>query len=349
MSTLGEGSVVVQPSRLHVQAGRLHDKVWAFVRPGRKTLAMIPLLLFGLAGLIGLWVGWLAPVRDWRAATGWNEIPPHQLPAAAPLWQTAAAGPPPEIHWLGHSGFVLRWHGQTILIDPNTSRWCTVSRRLMRRPAELAALGTVDAALISHAHYDHLDMPSLRGVSRLDTIVVPAGSETYLASSEWHRTRLAPLAAGERLRLGELEIVAVAADHNGNRFHPLNSRQLAVGYVIRSPRAALYYAGDTGFGDHFVQVREQFRPRAAILPIGAYAPRLPLKYYHLSPEEAVAAAKVLGVETVVPCHFGTFVLSLDRPSSALPRFAAAAHEQGVRWLMPPLFRPPAVADRLPPG
>ncbi len=310
---------------------------------GRRLPRLFLLVLLCLGGLLGLWVGWLTPVRDWRTATGWDQVPPHHLPASTVLWGDSA-GPPPEIHWLGHSGFVLRWHGQTILIDPNTSRWCTVSRRLMERPAELTALGAVDAALISHAHYDHLDMPSLRGV-RLDTIVVPAGGETYFSAPEWDRTRLAPLAVGERLTLGELEIVAVAAEHNGNRFHPLASRQLAAGYVIRSPRAALYYAGDTGFGDHFAGVREQFHPRAAILPIGAYAPRIPLKYYHLSPEEAVEAAKVLGVETVVPCHYGTFVLSLDRPSSALPRFAAAAHQQRVRWIMPPLLRPPVTERR----
>ncbi|MCP3962633.1 MAG: MBL fold metallo-hydrolase [bacterium] len=307
--------------------------------PGRASLPrLVALLLLGAGGLLAVWVGWLSPVRDWRAATGWDEIPASQRPTATELWRDPAAGPPPELRWLGHSGFVLRWHGETILIDPNVSRRCTVSKRLMETPADLAALGPVSAVLISHAHYDHLDMPTLEAARRLDAVVLPAGSEGYFSDPRWRATRLVPLAVGQRWRLGELEIIAVHADHNGNRFHPLKSRRLAVGYVIASPEAVLYYAGDTGFGDHLERIGKQYRPRAAILPIGAYTPRFPLAYYHLNPEEAADAARVLGVETVVPCHFGTYVLSLDRPSWALPRFARAAHDRQVRWLMPPLWQ-----------
>ncbi len=291
--------------------------------------------LLAAAGLLVAWVGWLTPDRPWRTATGWERIPAAERPTASVLWDdTAAAGPAPELVWLGHSGFLLTWRGSRLLIDPNTSRRCTVSRRVLERPADLARLGAVDAVLISHAHYDHLDLPTLGSIPDLGTVVVPAGSEPYLPAPL--RRRAVALQVGERRRLGELEVVAVRAAHNGNRYHPLSSDQLAVGYVIRTPRTSLYYAGDTGFGEHFAEIRERFHPRVAILPIGAYAPGFPLRRYHLSPEDAVEAARVLGVETVVPCHFGTFVLSLDRPSQALPRFAHAARAADLRWLMPRL-------------
>jgi L-ascorbate metabolism protein UlaG (beta-lactamase superfamily) len=109
---------------------------------------------------------------------------------------------------------------------------------------------------------------------------------------------------------------------------------LAVGYVIRSGGEAIYYAGDTGARNDFDAIRERFRPRAAILPIGAYSPSWPLQRYHLSPEQAVEVGRRLAVETVIPCHFGTYMLSLDRPEAALPRFAAAAAAEDVRWVMP---------------
>ena len=285
----------------------------------------------GLAAAI--WAGALARPTDWRSATGWSEIPADRRPPAAPLW--SGGSDEPRLEWLGHSGFRIEWAGTTLLLDPNLSPRCTVSARRFEPPLAAHELGAIDAALISHAHFDHLDLPTLSGVPSLGSILLPRGSEHDLAGMR-PSTRIVPMAAGETRAVGGLEVTAVPAAHNGHRLHPLASRRPALGWIVRRGDDALYYAGDTGRRNDFDAIRREFRPRVAILPIGAYLPRYPMKYYHLSPEEAVDVAIELGVEAVVPCHFGTFTLALDHHAAALPRFAAAARARGVRWSMPPL-------------
>jgi L-ascorbate metabolism protein UlaG (beta-lactamase superfamily) len=241
------------------------------------------------------------------------------------------------IGWLGHSGFLIEWHGQRILLDPNTSPRVAIARRVLERPVTAASLGAIDAALVSHAHFDHLDLPTLAAVPRIGTVVVPRGSEVYVSGLA-STVRVVGLDLWERFSVGDLEVVAVPAAHNGSRYHPLASRHLAVGYVVRHGQAVIYFAGDTGPGNDFAGIGAAYYPIVAILPIGGYAPAFPVGRYHLSPEGAIAAAERLHARIVVPCHFGTFPVALDRPSTALPRFARLAHERGIRWVMPHLLR-----------
>jgi L-ascorbate metabolism protein UlaG (beta-lactamase superfamily) len=319
---------------------------------------MTPVLaLIALAAWLLYLLGWFTPPRRWETATGWDRIPYPCVAArgaattpdascssASAKLTPAALDEEFTLDWLGHSGFVLRWAGQTILLDPNTSLRCTVSRRAMELPEDIARVGAVDAVLISHAHYDHLNVDTLKRVERIGFTTIPAGAEGYLMESSAH-THPRAVVAHEKISLGPLEIFPVPAAHNGNRFHPLKSKIPAVGYIIRSPTRTLYYAGDTSFALDFASIRDRYHPDVAILPIGAYAPRIPLKFHHLNPEEAVQAAQILGAKTTIPCHFGTFTLSFDRPSSALPRFAAAAQAAGLSWVMPALAKTGRIISR----
>jgi L-ascorbate metabolism protein UlaG (beta-lactamase superfamily) len=283
-------------------------------------------------------LGWLTPAADWPEATGWRRIPPELRADPTPLWQDKdGADTPPDLRWLGHAGFELSWHGTRLLLDPNTSARCTVARRLLEAAMPASEIPAVDAVLLSHAHFDHLDLPTLRALAAPGAFVVPAGSEDLLEPLARGGASIVGIRPGQSLRLGSLVVTAVPADHNGGRLHPLHSRRLAVGYVVDAGGSSLYYAGDTGVGAPFAAIAREHRPRAAVLPIGAHAPAWPIGLFHLSPEQAVAVARDLGVESVVPSHFGTFRLALDRPDSALPRFAAAAHREGVHWLMPLLW------------
>lgn len=311
----------------------------------------------GLPVLLGLtlWCGWWSRPSHWLEAIGWRQLPKEHWPVNGAALAGGASGseallwiprpgeaPPPRMQWLGHAGFLIEWQGRRILLDPNVSPWCTVSRRRQELPAAIESLGPIDAVLISHGHFDHLDLPTLARLRRVAAVLLPFGSEDYLTTATWQDMAV-PMKVGDRWSPrgdhgDDLEVIAETVQHNGNRWHPFHGRNGALSYVIRWRGETLYFAGDSGFGPHFAAIGRAHGPRVAILPIGAYAPRFPLARYHLSPEEAVEAARQLGVEILVPAHFGTFTLSLDRPSAALPRFAAEAHRRGSRWWMAPLWR-----------
>ncbi len=308
-------------------------------RGSRLWLSLIATTLLLVA--LALHLGWAAKPGRWPIATGWERIPTHLRPEITSRPWPISTDPEatPQIQWLGHSGFVVTWHGTRLLLDPNTSRWCTIARRVLEPTLDLAQLGPIDAVLISHAHFDHLDLPTLRQIENDPQIVIPAGSEELVRLPATHRSPLIGLHPWQSHTVGSLEVIAVPARHNGGRLHPLKSHRLALGYVVRAGDDAFYFAGDTGAGNSFAEIRERYRPRLALLPIGAFAPRWPIGRVHLSPEQAVEVAQVLAVEVVMPMHFGTFALALDRPASALPRFARAAKLGKVHWLMPPLLRP----------
>jgi len=285
----------------------------------------------GVFCLLGLLVflleaGWFSSPISWQQSSGWSEL--DKQPQIGDH-----AGP--QISWLGHSGFLLTWHGKNIVLDPNLSDTCVVVKRLIKQERPHWP-GPIDVALVSHAHYDHFDLPTLQSLPGLKTIIAPTGLDGYLPK-DLARVEFMGMNPGKTVQLGRLTVVAVPAIHGGNRFHPFRSVSPALGYIIGDGVTSLYFAGDTAYGDHFKQIAKDHQPQIAILPIGAYEPHFVLRDHHMNPEEAVRAAVDLGVGTVIPCHFGTFRLAFDRPDSALPRFAKAAEAETFDWYLPPLL------------
>ena len=235
-----------------------------------------------------------------------------------------------SVTFISHSTVLLQQDGLNILTDPVYSNrvgplsWLGIKR--YRAPGIcFLDLPPIDIVLISHDHYDHLDLPTLYDLEKVHQPLFVVG----LGNAEWLRerglTHVVELDWWQGLRLGDwIEIVGVPAQHWSKRGLGDTRERLWVGFVMRGSHAQVYFAGDTGFGPHFEEIYEKFGPmRLALLPMGAYRPQWFMSYNHMNPREAVDAQLILRAQTSVGIHFGTFPLGgegQDDPQKAVQAY-----------------------------
>ena len=227
---------------------------------------------------------------------------------------------------VNHSTVLLQQPGSNILTDPIWSErasplsW-TGPRRRRKPGVSWENLPRIDAVLISHNHYDHLDLPTLRRLAARGhlTFIVPAHGARLLRSENIGPVH--ELDWGESLSLPGFAIHCVPALHFSSRGLFDRNNALWCGYVIKTQERLIYFAGDTGFGHHFAQIREKFgSPHLALLPIGAFEPRWFMSPVHMAPDEALRAHEILAAKTSIAIHHGTFQLSdegIDTPKKQL--------------------------------
>ena len=241
-----------------------------------------------------------------------------------------------SVTYIGHATLLLRFAGVNVLTDPMFSeraspfRWAGPKR--VRAPAiALADLPKIDAIALSHNHYDHMDLPSLRQLrDRWDPpIITGIGNGAYLATKGIRNTieldwweRAEPIAG--------LKLTYVPAQHWSRRRFWDTNQMLWGGHVVECGGARIYFAGDTGYPGQFGEIARRLGPPdIALLPIGAYEPRWFMAPQHMNPDEAVRAHRDLGARLSIAIHFGTFPLTdeaIDAPGTAL---ALARKEHGV--------------------
>jgi len=198
-----------------------------------------------------------------------------------------------RLTWLGHATVTIELGGTVLLTDPVLRTRVAHLRRYAPTPAPPSR---VDAILVSHAHRDHLDLPSLRLLDSRAPVVAAPGAVRALRRSGREVHELAP---GQALEVGSVRVVAVPAIHDGRR-SPLSRPAAAVGYLVEGARS-VYFAGDT---ERFDQMADLRRVDVALLPIWGWGPRLGPG--HMDPEEAARATAELRPGVVVPIHWGTF-------------------------------------------
>jgi L-ascorbate metabolism protein UlaG (beta-lactamase superfamily) len=199
-----------------------------------------------------------------------------------------------RIVYVGHATVLVELDGVRLLTDPILRSRLMHLRRAGGVDAEAAR--DLDAVLLSHLHYDHLDFPSLRGVGRGVRILVPEGAGKLLTRRRF--SAVTEVAAGDEIEVGALIVRATPAVHDAGRL-PLGLKAEPVGFLVSGSRT-VYFAGDT---ELFDGMSELGPVDIALLPIAGWGPKL--GHGHMDPEAAVAAARLVRASAVVPIHWGT--------------------------------------------
>ena len=291
-----------------------------------RFVNQVPLPAHGL----GEFLRW----RRERKASSWAGYSPAPPTPAVPDARVLAGDL--RVTFVGHASVLIQTAGLNILTDPIWSeRASPVSwagpRRHVAPGVSFEALPPIDAVLISHNHYDHLDLRTLRDLAaaHAPAVFLPLGNTALLEQHDipggrdldWWQT--VPLSA-------DVSLTCVPARHFSGRALDDRMATLWAGFVLETPGGAVYFAGDTGFGPHFEQLRERFGPpRLALLPIGAYLPSWFMRPVHVDPREAVEAHLVLGAGTSVGIHFGCFELADDGPLQPVEDLRVAREALGL--------------------
>ena len=273
--------------------------------------------------------GFLDALR-WKCGLGVKEAFAHPTAVEGAAWQ--AIDPldlqiiPAEgwqVYWLGHASFLLMGAGLRILIDPVFSDYCAPfpfhfpgMKRRVPPPMALCDLPPIDLILLTHSHYDHCDLPTLRQFPRNTRIIVAEGHRSWLMERGF--TNVIELPWWSEKKEGAITITATPAQHFTARSLNDRNRGHWCGWSIEGGGKRLWHAGDSGYCEVFREIGERLGPfDLSMIPIGAYAPRWFMKPMHMNPEEAVKVFQDTQTQRAIAMHWGTFALT-DEPLGEPP-------------------------------
>lgn len=270
----------------------------------------------------------------------------HRRPTAPlPIERRTAAdyATPPatgvRVTWLGHSTTLVELDGARLLVDPVWAERASFSswvgpKRFHPPPLALDDLPPLDAVILSHDHFDHLDETLVRALAgRIERWITPLGVGDWLRRWGVAPTRVTELDWWETTTVGGVELTATPARHFSGRALGGQDRTLWSGWAMRGSSGRIYYGGDSAMQDEFPEIGARLGPfDLTIIEVGAYDRLWP--DVHLGPEQAVAAHTLVRGGVMLPVHWGTFDLALHGWTEPIERVLAAAAIAGARVATP---------------
>jgi L-ascorbate metabolism protein UlaG (beta-lactamase superfamily) len=270
-----------------------------------------------------------------------DQAPSSPVPVVSDGGATLRSAPATglRVTWFGHSSVLLEIDGTKILIDPLWSeRASPVSwagpKRWYPPPIALADLPLPDAVVISHDHYDHFDRATIVALAGSSTrFVVPLGVGAFLRAWGIDASRITELDWWQSVQVGTLQVVATPARHHSGRLSPQSDLRLWAGYAFIGDRHRVWYSGDTGFHSALAEIGARLGPfDLTLIESGQYDAAWP--DWHLGPEQAVEADRLVGGRKMIPVHWGLIQLAHHSWTEPVERALVAAKCRGVEVIVP---------------
>ncbi len=254
--------------------------------------------------------------------------------------------PPPKepglrLAWLGHASVYLEVDGVRLLVDPVFSDYASPVRGLGPKrfhppPIALEDLPKIDAVVISHDHYDHLDMATIKHLAAKGTLIfVPLGVGAHLEAWEIPAELIVELDWWEYRSMGRLVIMCTPTRHYSGRQIFDQKATLWASWSILGPAHRVYYSGDTGYGSHFKEIGDRLGPfDLSIIKVGSYGPGAYWRDIHMIPENSIRAHLDVQAQQLLPVHWATFNMAFHAWDEPIIRTLASAAENNVEVLAP---------------
>lgn len=236
------------------------------------------------------------------------------------------ANPGIHVSWVGQATFLISFFGTYMLTDLNFAERLLIARRVVGLPIQPEEISELDIILVTHAHYDHLDVPSLKKLPKKSHLIIPRASLDLVSKLAF--MKVTEMAWGDIKKVQKVQIEAFRPAHWGKRSFFDDKNRGYNSYLISKQGSHILFAGDTGYTSVFAEKCKNIKVDLAFFPITAYKPDW-FRQNHASPEEALQMFTECGAKFMIPMHWGTFILSHESLNEPIEKLKKESQRLGV--------------------